>query len=232
MGKFDAMVEKYGGREVSREGLSGYKKWALDFFHRKEFITEPHLGLTLQTDISEHETFYCQQRSNTNNGSFTAFLTYKAFHAVRKHRELNFRFLDGKWYEFASIPLYVPVAVPEPERFRSALLENVETLSLQSFFDVYTAQIKTVQDLPWERNEIDPFLFEISLFIGNLPKLQFTSLAPHQRSLKTGAPLIYFGKRYRQDGKLLVPLFFGGDHSTFDPVILGHVLDEFSILNF
>lgn len=225
MSALDHLINKFNGREVRLDSYSGYQRWALDFFHNTDLIVNPNIGITLQIDISVIESRFLQESSGTAS-SFTAYLTYRFFRAIQEWRELRFRYLQGKWYEFDSIPLFFPINVPEPERFRNVLIESASSMSWDQFLKCYQLSVSRAKQSSWFENQIDPMIYEIAVFIGNLPHLRFTSLTPNQRTLGTGSPFLYFGQRYRLEKKLFMPLYFGGHHATFDPVVLQHLLSR------
>ena len=67
------------------------------------------------------------------------------------------------------------------------------------------------------------------MLIGNLPNLQFTGLNLHWRqSHISAAPWFYFGKRYWQNDKLLIPFAVKLHHSCNDPFVLNLLMEDFN----
>ncbi|WP_196885059.1 CatA-like O-acetyltransferase [Aureivirga sp. CE67] len=222
-------IEKYNGRILEENEISSYEKWALHFFHDKESVQEPYLQMTLQIDITEALKNYKENYKSISEASFTAYLMWNIVQAGKKHPFFRYRKIQGKWYIFEELPLYAPIAVGGDARFSDLSLEPFVHTKVEDFFLTYRstqdklfsqAKFSTVSDVYWEN----------AWFIGNLPHLQFTGFQIHSSSIKNGKPFFYFGKRYKQDSKEMIPLLIAFDHSNLDPLLLSAYMEDFQNL--
>jgi len=75
---------------------------------------------------------------------------------------------------------------------------------------------------------LDNILWSIADFVGNLPYLRFTSLSLPRASSLCGRAQFYFGQRYKQGDKLLLPFSITFDHANTDPWVLNLLMENFN----
>ena len=69
-------------------------------------------------------------------------------------------------------------------------------------------------------------VFRYAQFISNL---RFSGLTPHWRpDQKVGQSYFYFGQRYQQGDRLLIPLAAKLHHACTDPLMLNELLSDFA----
>lgn len=220
------LLERYSGTPVATEDLSRYERFALEFFHRKEIISDPNLELTVQLDITEANRIYRKHLHTIPGASLTACLSWCVLQAMKHHPEFRYRKIEGQWYQFDNLPLFFPVAVGSQERFNEVLLEGVCQQTLPEFCTNYRTNIDAVLT---HQKPYDPIPFEtwhIAHFIGNLPNIQFTHLSTHRSTTSIGRPIFYFGKRYTTGEHTFAPFFIQFDHCNLDPYVVGRFLES------
>ncbi len=224
----EQLLAAFDGELLDRRSLSSYEQWALDFFPDPDHILDPNIDMTLQVDISEALAVYRMHPEIARHGSFTARLTWALARAVRDIDCFCWRRLDGRWYRFNNLPLFIPIATGQRERFGEMLIENALHMDWPAFAKRYRERVNTVrkagastfQALPEE-------IWRVAVFIGNLPGLRFTSLRPHQSIARTGRPIFYFGQRYLETDRTTIPFAAYFDHANVDPVVLEQLLATF-----
>ena len=220
-------LKKYAAVPVKMKSLSKYENFALKLFHDPKIISNPNLEMTIQLDITAADKVYRSKFHNVQGASFTAYLYWCLIQTITKHAYFRYREINKKWYEFKNPPLFFPVAVGNKERFGEALIENVCGLSWAEFCEKYRAEINRLAGKKPAYAPIEIETWHTSIFIGNLPNLQFTHLSAHASKLNIGRPLFYFGKRYSIGTQKLSPMYIMFDHANLDPYVLGLFIEDF-----
>lgn len=135
------------------------------------------------------------------------------------HPSLNLRWLDGVWYVLRNPPIYIPVAVGAEARFREIVLEDVYQQSYPDFLENYLRRLHEARQADFKpANTSD--VFRYAHFMGNLPYLRFTGLTLHWRADQmVGQGFFYFGQRYTEGTRLMVPLAVKLHHACADPLL-------------
>jgi chloramphenicol O-acetyltransferase len=215
---------RYQPRLLTPEEKAGYLDWSLDFFTDDRLLQIPYIDLTLQLDVTNAYGVY--QRHRNGMGSFFAFLLWHWMQCLQNHREFRLRHYNQQWYVLDNPPAMVSVAIGGKERFSEMLLENVVQLSYKEFSQLYSEKLAQIRAGHYQRAEYDTFC--LACIFGNLPNLKFTALSVHyRRETIQGQPWFYFGQRYWQDGKLLIPLCFKIHHANTDPLVLDQAINQF-----
>lgn len=222
------LLDEFDGSPVDESKYSAYVRFALKLFHDKSIIADPNIEMTLQLDITDAERYYRAGPANERGASLTAYLTWCLIQAIKRYEFFTFREIDGKWYNFKDLPLFFPVAVGLKERFNEILIDKVCRMEWKEFALEYRRKIEEAKAKERPYEPISTELWHISIFIGNLPDLQFTSLKAHSSKDDHGRPFFYFGKRYENGGRLFVPFWVMFDHSTLDPCILSAFLSDYN----
>jgi len=210
--------ERYQPQALSDEAREGWFAWSLDFFTEPEVLQVPYVDLTLQLEVGAAYARYLRQEAP--GGSFFAYLIWHFVQGFKSHPSFLLRQVDGVWWLLRNPPVIVPIAVAGPHRFRELVLEDVALLDYPAFCVHYREQLARARAGVAERPA--PELFYLGHFFGNLPNLPFSGLTLHyRRESIAGQSLFYFGKRYRLEGRLHIPLAAKLHHACTDP----HVLD-------
>jgi len=221
------ILENFGGTPLDMDRLSSYEQWAYQFFHKKEFVADPLIELTLQLDLSRIDETYRRDFASTPGSSLTAYLTWSMIQAIKKNPSLMCREVGGKWYRFDNLPIFFPVATNNEERFHEVFMENAFTFDWSEFCSVYRESIDKARDPKERYAQISATLFHLAFLIANMPQIQFSAVSMHKAAVNTGRSCFYFGKRYQADGKLMIPLYVSFDHSNADPVIISALMEDF-----
>ncbi len=218
---------RFRGSKLDLTSLSRYEQWALTFFPDSTHITDSCVDMTVQVDITDALQRY-RTSSLATEGSFTARLTWALTLAACDVECFCWRRLGDSWYRFENLPLFFPVATGRKERFGEVLLENVSGMEWAEFASIYQKAISRVMETSDDTfNALPEAIWRIAIFVGNLPTLRFTSLRPHQSVARTGRPIFYFGQRYREGERVIIPLAAYFDHANADPVMLTKLIDRF-----
>ena len=124
-------------------------------------------------------------------------------------------------------PIFIPVAVGGDARFRDLVLENAYQQDLPTFLENYhnmLALARSPAGLPPCASET----YCLAHFMGNLPHLRFSGLTLHWRADQSlGQSSFYFGQRYAEGGRTLIPLAVRMHHSCTDPFVLNGLIADF-----
>ena len=203
----------------------GWLKWSLDFFGGDDQRQNPHIDITVQVDVTEAYRHY----SNVKHlgGSFFACLLWRLSHALKRHPSFNLRRVDGEWHILNNPPVFVPVAVGGAQRFQEMLLEDVCLMDYPSFVRYYDEQLKKARAFQLNRSDAGRY-YHLAHSVVNLPNLHFTGLTLHSKSEQMiGQSLFYFGKRYPQGDKLLMPLAAKLHHACTDLFVFDLLLQDY-----
>jgi chloramphenicol O-acetyltransferase type A len=228
--RIETVLSRFEGMPLDEQALSSYESWALGHFHNRAEVTNPHLEVTLQLELTAAEAAFRSTRAGLPGASLTAYLYWRLLAALNLHPCFTWRRLEGRWYAFNNLPLYFPVAVGGRERFNDVLLESPFGLDWPVFCRRYHEAVSRALQLRIPFDPVGSAVWDIAIFIGNLPKLQFTAFSIHTQSASTGRPAFYFGKRYRIGGSLYMPLYVQFDHANTDPYVLNLFLEDYQRL--
>ncbi len=224
--ELNEIIEKFQGYKLSRDDLTPYECWALNFFHDKSQISSPFLNVTMQLDITEARQNYLENYKPLTGASFTAFITWSLIKSLKKQDCFSYRRLNDEWFKFNNLPIYIPVLVGKEFRFQEIFLEDVMNSDWGKFSLVYTDNIEKIRNNSDKFKVISPIIFNLATHIGNLAYLNFTGFTLHGVDA-TGRNLFYFGKRTEVNSKLNLPLNVTIDHSTADPYVLNLLIEDF-----
>ncbi len=225
--ELNEIIEKFQGYKLSRDKLTPYESWALNFFHDKSHVSNPFLNVTMQLDISEARKNYLENYKPLTGASFTAFLTWNLIKSLKKQDCFSYRRFNDEWYRFDNLPVYIPVLVGNAFRFQEFFLEDVMESNWKAFSSAYTDNIERVRNNLDQFKVISPIIFNLATHIGNLSYLNFTGFTLHGVDA-TGRNLFYFGKRTELNDKWNQPLNVTIDHTTADPYILNLLIEDFT----
>ena len=216
---------KYEPQLIDAKTKQGWLEWSLDFFTDPNVLQVPCLDITIQLDVTNFYTAYSARK--IPGETFFAFLLWHLAQTLAAHPSFNMRFVENQWYILKNPPIVVPVAVGGKERFWEVTLENVSKISYEEFVHQYRLKIDQARNCQGSRLGFQDFC--LAHFMGNLPNLQFTGLTLHWvRHEMLGQTFFYFGRRYDQENRLLIPLATKLHHSCADPFVLDLLLRDFN----
>lgn len=221
---FTTDLEAWGCRPLADNEKTSYLAWSLDFFTDPQVEQDPFIDITLQLDITD--AYACYAGQALSGLTFFSYLIWHLAQAMQGQLGFKLRKIDGTWQVLENAPIVVPVAVGGEMRFRELLLRDVSRQSLAGFAAHYRKQLDAARAGQGER--MAPLTFLSACLIGNLPNLQFTAMNLHWRKSDIQCqPCFYFGRRYQQDGRLLIPLAAKLHHACTDPFVLNALIEDF-----
>jgi chloramphenicol O-acetyltransferase len=220
----------YQPEPIDPATLAGWLGWSLPFFSAP-VLQNPHIDLTLQLDVTDAFARYQHDQRDSVAGtkpvSFFAFLVWHLAQTLAQHPSFNLRCVDGQWLRLRNPPIFIPVAVGGELRFRDLVLENV----YQQDYPAFLANYRTLLALARSPEGAPPLAsdaFCLAHFMGNLPNLRFSGLTLHWRADQMiGQSSFYFGQRYDEGGRKLIPLAVRMHHSCTDPFVLNELIADF-----
>ena len=228
--KIQELLSRFESEQINAENFGEYQRWALSYFHCREKVINPNLHTTIQFCVTQAREVFEKNFRNSNE-SFTSYLTWRLMQAFAMHDEFNWRLLDGCWYRFKKNLLYVPIATQNQSRFSEIFFEDTANKTWLEFSQDYGVRVKgALTGQGQASTDACEALFHISVVIGNLPNLQFTSFLPHLHEMQTGRPVVYFGKRYKSGDELFMPMSIGYHHGNTDPFLVGKLLETYEKL--
>lgn len=226
---YSEQIQKYSGVKLDLAQMSAYDQWALKLFRDPQIIQNPNLSVTTQLDITDA---YSKFQSDGGAG-FSSFLTWSLCRAIQAESCLNYRFLNGAWYAFDELPVFIPIATNDERRFGRIHVVAPGGMTWKEFSHYYQSELNDIRNKTERPISVGPEEFFISNQIGTLPDLQFTSWNFHTFAQNTGRQCVYFGKRNVVEGKLMIPFHITMDHANADPVVLNRLMEclQITILN-
>lgn len=205
----------------------GWLGWSLEFFSAP-VLQNPHVDLTLQLDVSNAFAQYQRPPApGIEQVSFFAFLVWHLAQTLAQHPSFNLRCVAGQWHVLRNPPIFIPVAVGGDVRFRDLVLENCYQQDYPTFLENYRALLaraRSPQAVPPCASDALCYAH----FMGNLPHLRFSGLSLHWRADQAiGQSSFYFGQRYTEGGRTLIPLAVRMHHSCTDPFVLNELIADF-----
>jgi chloramphenicol O-acetyltransferase len=136
-------------------------------------------------------------------------------------------FDQNDWYLFENLPVVIPVALGNQQRFTEVLIDDIGVKDYEEFIHEYIWLINYARKNEcYQRPTGEEFSY--AHVFGNLPHLRFTGLKlPCTRGFVEGHPWFYFGQRYYVGNKLHIPFHAKLHHSTQDPFVLSTLLKDF-----
>ncbi len=223
--RLQALLQRYQAEPYAPSPQSAYEQWALSFFRDPHRVPNPYLDLTLQLDVSGARAHYERGPAQAPGASFTAFLYWQLLATLAHHPAFDLRCVEERWYRLRNPPLFFPVAVGGPQRFTEVLLEDVRGRGWREFASQYRSAVDGARG--GECWQVSAEHFVVSTFIGNLPGLRFSSLVLHTPDPAHGVPFFYFGQRYTEGGRMLVPFAAKLHHANADPYVLEQLVRDF-----
>jgi chloramphenicol O-acetyltransferase type A len=217
-------LQAWGCRPLAEAEKAGYLAWSLDFFTDCAVEQDPFVDITLQLDITD--AYACYKAQALPELTFFSFLIWHLAQAMQGQLGFKLRKIKGQWWVLENAPIVVPVAVGGEMRFCELLLQNASNQGLAEFAGHYRNQLDAARAgcLP----RMDPHTFLTACFVGNLPQLQFTALNLHWRKSDIQCqPSFYFGQRYPQGERLMMPLAIKLHHACTDPFVLNSLIEDF-----
>ena len=219
--------ESYLPEPVDPAALPGWLGWSLKFFS-EPVLQNPHIDLTLQLDVTNAFSQYQGPLQDGEQGSFFGFLVWHLAQTLAQHPSFNMRCVDGHWFVLRNPPIFIPVAVGGDVRFRDLVLENVYQQDWPTFLENYQ-QLLALARSPEGVPPCASDAFCHAHFMGNLPNLRFSGLTLHWRADQMiGQSSFYFGQRYQEGGRKLIPLAVKMHHSCTDPFVLNELISDFN----
>ena len=217
-------LQAWGCRPLTEAEKAGYLDWSLEFFTDSEVEQDPFIDITLQLDITE--AYACYKAQALSGLTFFSFLIWHLARAMQDQLGFKLRKIKGEWWVLENAPIAVPVAIGGEMRFCELLLQNTSKQSLSEFAGQYRLQLNAARNGGVPR--MAPHTFHTACFIGNLPQLSFTALNLHWRKSNIQCqPCFYFGKRYPQGERLMIPLAIKLHHACTDPFVLNALIEDF-----
>lgn len=212
---------------IDPAALPGWLSWSLPFFS-EPVLQNPHVDLTLQLDVSNAFAQYRHPPEPVaGQVSFFAFLVWHLAQTLAQHPSFNLRCVAGQWHVLRNPPIFIPVAVGGDVRFRELVLDNVYQQDYPTFLDNYRTLLAQArapeQGLPCASD-----VLRHAHFMSNLPHLRFSGLSLHWRADQAvGQSSFYFGQRYAEGERTLIPLAVRMHHSCTDPFVLNGLIADF-----
>ncbi len=218
--------EPYYPERVDPATLGSWLSFSLDFFSGPE-LQNPYLDITLQLDVTEAYARYSVLKAEEGKGTFFAFLLWHLAGALRSHPSFNLRRAGEEWYLLHNPPFFIPVAVGGAKRFGEIVLEDVYRQDYRTFTRIYLEKLERAR-MPDGGTVHSSDVFNYAHFVGNLPNLRFTGMTLHWRpSQMQGQSFFYFGQRYCEGERLLIPLCVKLHHACTDFLVLDELVKDF-----
>lgn len=223
--RLQELLQRYQAEPYEPSPQSSYEKWALSFFRDTRRVLNPYIDITLQLDVSEARSFYERGHADAPGASFTAFLYWKLLSTLSHHPAFDLRCVEDRWYQLRNPPLFFPVAVGGPQRFAEVLIENVRGMEWREFVEQYRTAVDRARG--GHSLKVSAEHFVVSTLIGNLPGLRFSGLSFSTPDPAHGVHGFYFGQRYTEGERVLVPFAAMLHHANADPYVLEQLVRDF-----
>lgn len=218
-------LQAFAPRPFTATERAGYLDWSLDFFTDASVTQDPFVDITVQLDVTDAYARY--QAAQIEGATFFSFLVWHLMSAMQAHTSFKLRKAGSEWLVLENAPVVVPVAVGGEVRFAEVLLQDPTRQSLPEMIANYRRLLDAARNGERQRMSADTFL--AACFIGNLPQLQFSALSLHWRHTPIQCqPCFYFGRRYLQGDRMLIPLAAKLHHACTDPHTFNALIEDFN----
>ncbi|WP_040566015.1 CatA-like O-acetyltransferase [Magnetospirillum molischianum] len=218
---------RYCAERVDPADFPGWLGWSLEFFSGPA-LQNPHVDVTFQLDVTQAWARYQRlSRQDPPPPSFFSFLVWNLAQTLARHPSFNLRRIDDDWYLLRNPPIFIPVAVGGDARFQSLVLDDAYRQDLATFSACYRDRLAQARS-PGGGPSAASDTFVYAHFMGNLPNLRFTGLTLHWRpDQMVGQSFFYFGQRYTDGDRMLIPMSVRLHHSCTDAVVLDQLIEDF-----
>ena len=200
----------------------------IDTWARKEHYRffkdyqEPFFGVTVNVDCTK-----AYSHAKSNKLSFFLYYMYQSLSAANAIKEFKYRIENGKVVYYNKIHCSTTVLNAE-NLFAFAFMPCTNT-----FEEFYTQAQKEVAAIKLVKNmnvNEDSRRTDV-IHYSTVPWFSFTALT-HERnfSIQDSIPKITFGKYFKEENKLLLPVSINGHHGLMDGYHVGQYLEIFQQL--
>jgi chloramphenicol O-acetyltransferase type A len=197
----------------------------MSYFIDKKLVKQPRVNITMTLDITD--AYYAFKERANQGDTFTGYLTWGLLASLQIHPHFSWRTINGKWYAFNDLPLFIPVATGlSGNRLASVIINHVSEMDWGTFSEKYHHEIENARH-GWTNPFTDVLHWSVYYIIGNLPSITFTSLTIHESGIETARPIFYLGRRYEHQSKFFIPFTIQFHHATLDPILVDAFLTDF-----
>lgn len=192
-----------------------HRKKHFDFFRSME---QPHFGITAEVDITEF--LDCVRRSPTLR--FTPAMVYLIANTAMQVQPFRWRIRGDEVVEHDSLKPSFPVPTASSSAFSFCTVPYEEDpVKFQAAAEAMMERMKTDPSF-----EDEPGADEY-LFLSSFPWVSFTSVThAMSHSRKDSVPRIAWGKYFKREGKVMMPLAVQAHHAVVDGSDLGRYYQQ------
>ena len=215
------LKKRYQGKEVDCKKIPRFQLDGMKTYTNYSFFEKTDIEITVKLDITLANKIYRQNYSHTPGASFTLFLMWIWIKALNEVKGFNYRYIDGKWYDFSNLPLFTTITTdPENNELRNILIEDVVHTRWEKTCEKYLDAKKFA--LASKNSTLYPYpVYALATPITNL-NLRFShaSAPTVKKEIEIERPMFVFGQRQEKNEQMTMPLYAKIPHASLYPLLL------------
>lgn len=208
-------LAQFNGAPLDKNKLNAYHIQGFGIFANPVFVFDPRIQFTTQLDITDIYENYKSNYKLSERVTFATFVKWIALKSMR-HTPFTWRQINGRWFEFANLPLLVTMRTKQNRELTLYILENTMTSSWNAFCKLHEDyKDGKIPDVIHEVLEIPVHNIGYQMLNVHLPRM--TSYNVTTRATYSHQPFIVFSDRYPLENKLYLPFYLNYSHATLTP---------------
>lgn len=228
--KLQEMLTRYKGEVIDVSSLPAYTQFCFNIFVDERDSRDPYLALSASIDVTDSMQIYMLNREKVNE-SFACIITWFIASSLFKQPACGIRYIDGVWYQFNNLPLFIPIATGRDSSMVNVFVENFLEMTFEDFCYIYRSKITAARNGELNVTSDHGILnhgdvFRMSNTISYLPNVDLNHFEVDKLAGHCTRTTVYFSRYQKKEDKYIIPLTIGGHHSTVDGGLLIKTLNE------
>jgi chloramphenicol O-acetyltransferase type A len=210
------LVKRFGGKPLDTTKLPPFQQDGMKYYTDHDtYHGQTDMAMTLKIDITTAEKTYKQHHANEPGATFSLYLMWTLMKAMQEIPGYNFRYINGRWFEFDNLPLFTTARING--EINNLVLTDVVSSSWSTICEKYTTQKQQVGGMKATQSFSYP-VFAIATHITSLP-LSFTSLhiPVPKKGVEIERPMFVMGQRVSKNDRLYMPFHAKLPHASLHP---------------
>lgn len=217
------LLIRYKGKEIYSKDFAPFQQDGAKYYPKGHLWRSADILLTTPLDMAAAYERYERHFQNEKGATFTLYLIWTLLNSMQSIPGFNYRFINGKWYEFENLPLFTTIANTRGE-LNNALLENVNGCSWQSMCEQYN-NIRLALDHSADTTTYPYPIYCLATHITNSKLRIFSTAMPTPtKELDVFRPMFVLGGRKKANGELEMSITIKAPHASLHPQLISCLL--------
>lgn len=219
------LLKKYQGHEIEVKSMPDFQRNGAELYTQKGIFASTDILLTLQEDLAQTQEVYETHFKGEKGASFTLYLFWTLLQAMNRVPAFNYRYINGRWYQFDNLPLFTTMAGAKGE-LNNVVLEEVAHCSWPEFCrNACTAKEKLMSSTGTAM-----YSYPVYASAHHLTNVRFNftalSIPVPKKGLELERPMFVLGARQEKLTGMTLPLGVKLPHASLHPQLLDELLME------